>query len=194
MAFLLPYLPHLIGAAGSIGGGLLNRRRNQETPIQGGQRELIDQLLASLGGDGPYSDLFNMDEEAFQKSYVDPAKQRFQSQISPQIQQSYISSGQQRGTGLDDTLARAGVDMDQLLNQQYMGFQEKGKDRMSSIISKILGQGAGAAPAQSFGSAFGQSAGGYLSGGGFQDALKDLLTKKPNTTEVSPDARAGFTS
>ena len=86
------------------------------------------------------------------------------------------------------------VDMDQLLNQQYMGFQEKGKDRMSALINSILGQGAGAAPEQSFGSAFGQSAGGYLSGGGFQDILKDLLTKQPTAAGGSPDARAGFTS
>jgi hypothetical protein len=194
MAFLLPYLPALLSAAGSIGGGMLNRRGSNETANQGTQRQLIDQLMASLSGNGPYSDLFQMDEAAFQKSYVDPAKQRFNDQIAPQIQQNYIASGQQRGTGLDDTLARAGVDMDQLLNQQYMGFQEKGKDRMSQIINQILGAGSGAAPAQSMGNAFGQSVGGYLQGSAFQDLLKSFGQNQPQLPNNNMQSRAGFSS
>ena len=102
------------GLIGGAAGGLLGAKP-KETPMQAKQRELVDQLLGSLQGGGPFSSLFNVDEAGFQRSFVDPMKYKFQSQIAPQIQQQYIESGQQRGTGLDDTLTRAGVDMDQEL-------------------------------------------------------------------------------
>jgi len=75
-----------IGAAGgAIAGGILGRE-NKETPMQAKQRELVDQLLSSLNGQGPYSNMFNVDNASFQKSFIDPMKQKFNSQIAPQIQ------------------------------------------------------------------------------------------------------------
>jgi len=188
MAFLLPYLPALINAAGAIGGGLLARRGSEETDTQGQKRTLIDQIMASLSGDGPYSDLFQMDEEAFNKSFVEPAKQRFRDVTAPSIQQQYIASGQQRGTGLDDSLARAGIDMDQMLNQQYADFQGQGQDRMMKLIQSVLGAGDGARPAQSFGNAAMQGGAGFLSGEGFQKGLEGILEhyRKPANQSASP--------
>src|SRR6185295_13327016 len=92
--------PMLLQAAGSVASGYLTGQgANKETKTQKTQRKLIDQLIASLtSGEGPFADLFNMDENAFQKSFVDPAKAMFNNQISPMIQQQYIASGQQRGT------------------------------------------------------------------------------------------------
>jgi hypothetical protein len=165
----------LIQAAASIGGGMLSKPGNKETKQQKMSRKTADELLASMKGQGPYSDLFQMDEAAFNKSYVEPAKSRFKNQISPQIQQSYIATGQQRGTGLDDQLLRAGVDLDQMLNEQYMNFQEKGKDRMSNMLGSILGQGAGAAKPMSTGEAFGQSAAGYASSDAFAKMLEQVM-------------------
>ena len=149
------------GLIGGAAGGLLGRQ-NKETDMQRKQRELVDQLLSSLGGQGPYSNLFNVDEESFQRSFVDPMKQKFSSQIAPQIQQSYIASGQQRGTGLDDTLTRAGVDMDQLLNQYYAQMQEGAMNRQMGAMGQILGQ-QGAPTTPSAGQAAMQGIGGYLS-------------------------------
>jgi hypothetical protein len=197
-------LPSLISAGGAIGSSIFGRNKNQETPIQGQQRQLIDQLLASIGGQGPYSDLFNLDESTFQKSFVDPMKQKFQSQIAPQIQQSFISSGQQRGTGLDDTLTRAGVDMDQLLNQQYAQMQESAMGRQSNILSKILGMKPGAQEEQSIGSAaleglsgllgnkdFGSMLGG--AGAGIGDLLRSFSGPGKNSLQdVIKPPRKGF--
>lgn len=149
------------GLIGGIGGGLLGRQ-DKQTPMQGKQQELVDQLLASLQGGGPYSNLFNVDEAGFQRSFVDPMKQKFSSQIAPQIQQSYIASGQQRGTGLDDTLTRAGVDMDQLLNQYYAQMQEGAMGRQANAMGSILGMRAGAPATPSMGEAAMQGLGGYL--------------------------------
>lgn len=195
MAFLLPYLPALINAAGAIGGGMLARRGSEETGVQGQKRTLIDQIMASLSGDGPYSDLFQMDEEAFNKSFVEPAKQRFKDVTAPSIQQQYISSGQQRGTGLDDSLARAGIDMDQMLNQQYADFQGKGQDRMMSLIQSVLGAGEGARPRQGLGSAAMHGAAGYLQEGGLHDSIEGILKhfrEKP-TNGATENLPEGFT-
>lgn len=180
-----------ISAGGSALGGIFGRQKKQpspqwltppETDMDRTKKALIDDLLASVRGQGSYNDLFNMNDEAFQKSYVDPAKHIFNNQIAPQIQQQYIASGQQRGTGLDDSLARAGVDLDQMLNQQYYQFQNDAQNRKAGGINAILGaQGPqaqlvnGQAPSQSAGSAALQGVGGYFGGGGYDANLSNLL-------------------
>jgi len=177
------------GLIGGVGSAILGRGQNKETPVQGQQRQLIDQLLASIGGQGPYSDLFNLDENAFQKSFVDPMKQKFQSQIAPQLQQSYIASGQQRGTGLDDTLTRAGVDIDQLLNQFYSQQQQGAMNRKAVAMSGILNQGAGVGPGQTVGEAALSGLGGYLGSEGFSTSLNDIISafsnQKPNQNMIN---------
>ena len=157
------------------GQGATKRSKTQKS-----KDKVIDQLLSSLSGEGPYANLFATDEKAFQKSFVDPAKSIFKNQISPQIQQSYIASGQQRGTGLDDQLLRAGVDLDQLLNQQYMQFQESGKNRMTNVFSNILGQpGTEGSPGASGGQAFQDATSGYLSSDAFSNSVNNMFKNKP---------------
>ena len=182
-----------ISAAGSAAGGLFGRQKEQG--IDRRKRELVDDLLASVKGEGPFTKMFQADEGAFQKSFVEPAKQMFQSQIAPQIQQSYIASGQQRGTGLEDALARAGVDLDQMLNTQYMQFQQSAYDRSQNAINNILGTQYGP-QTQSRGSAMGEGFGEYLAGDKFGADIGDIISgfqKKPQTiqdTFVPP--RSGF--
>lgn len=187
MSAYIPLIAALIGAGGSIAGGLLGRRGSEETPIQERQRQVIDDILESVKGEGPLSDLFKFDEETFQKSFVEPAKERFSSQISPQIQQQFIASGQQRGTPLQDTLTRAGVDLDQMLNQFYAQQQQGAQQRQLGALERILGAGAGAQAPQSFGSALGESASGYLSSPAFGSALDRILEGIS-----SPSRRRGF--
>lgn len=160
------------GLAGSALGGLFGRKK--ETKNEAINRELIDQLLASLKGKGPYKDLFNMDDAAFQKSYVEPAKHTFNSQIAPQIQQQYIASGQQRGTGLDDSLIRAGVDLDQILNQAYAGMKENSMNRQSGLIGNVLGRPSVQDP-QSKAQGIGQGIAGYFGGSGFTNTLDNAI-------------------
>lgn len=167
-----------ISSAASIGGGMLARGGNQETKNQKVQRKLLEKLVSSLSGQGPYSDLFNYSDEAFQKSFVEPAQSMFRNKIAPQIQQEYIASGQQRGTGLDDQLLRAGVDMDSLLNQHMMQYQENAKNRAMGAISSGLGVSPGAPPQQSLMGAGMQGLGGYISSPGFSDTLASLFKPK----------------
>jgi hypothetical protein len=188
--------PALISAAGSIGSGWLSGRSQapKETKMQKTQRKLVDQLINSLTGEGPYSDLFRTDETAFQKSFVEPAQAMFRNQIAPQIQQQYIASGQQRGTGLDDTLTRAGVDLDSLLNQHMYQFQQDAQNRKQNTINSILGSGSGA-PNQTTGTQdLLGGLGGFLSSPGFTDMAGGLFKNStaPSSAPNAAQSRKGF--
>lgn len=163
------------GLAGGALGGYLGKDKGKETPIQKKQRQLIDDLLSSLSGGGPYADLFAANEADFERGFAEPARSRFRNQMAPQIQQKYIASGQQRGTGLEDTLTRAGVDIESLINENYLSYLESAKNRQSSALSNILGQPAGALPGQSGWNAALQGVGGYVSSPSFGKDLESIL-------------------
>jgi len=148
--------------------------------------------LASLQGGGPFSGLFNMDENAFQKSFVDPMKQKFQSQIAPQIQQSFIADGQQRGTGMQGNLTRAGVDMDQLLNEYYAQMQEGAMNRQSGAMGNILKMGAGAPETPSMGQAFQQGVSGALGTDQFGKSFQDIINSFTNNSNSNAPQKKGF--
>lgn len=164
------------GLIGGAAGGFFGDR-GKPTQRQTQQQELIDQLLASLKGGGQYSDLFNMDENAFQKSYVEPAKAMFRNQIAPQIQQQYIAAGQQRGTGIEDTLSRAGVEMDQLLNQQYAQMQQQAQERKLNAMNYILSSGGGQQEPLSGWQAAGQGVAGYMGSDRFGKDISRIIDR-----------------
>lgn len=187
-------LPAAIGAFGSIAGGLLAGQSggNKETKLQKSKRKLFDQMLASLNGDGPYSDLFNFDEAMFKKSFTDPAINKFKNQISPQIQQQYIASGQQRGTGLEDTLTRAGVDMNSMLDQHLYQAQQDAINRKSGAINGMLNMGDGAQNTPTTGQNLMSSLSGYLASPSFAQNANDIFGKSSQNTQMMP--RKGFES
>lgn len=191
------FIPAAINAAATIGSAVLNRGQSQETKIQRKQRKLIDKMLSSLEGNGPYADLYNFDENTYQKSFVEPALAQYRNQIAPQIQQQFIAGGQQRGTGLDDQLLRAGIDLDAMLNQYMFQAQEGAQNRKQNALSGILGAGSGGTSGQSVGQAAQQGAAGYLSSDAFTDTLKSFMPNKeanapaPNIFSTPP--RKGFT-
>jgi hypothetical protein len=193
MTFVADVLPALIAAGGAIGGGYLassGSGQGKESKIEKRKRKLIDEILGSLGGGGKFGDLYRTDEEAFNKSFVQPAQSRFRNQIAPGIQQEYIYGGQQRGTGMEDQLLRAGVDMDSLINQYYMDYVNKGQDRKQSAINAIYGVPSGPTPGPTSGESFQQSAGGYLTSEQFGKDAQSLVNayapKNQPTAQANP--------
>jgi len=179
-----------ISASGSIAGGMLgNSGPPPETKMQKTQRKLVDDLLQSLKGGGSYSGLFNADEETFNKSFRDPAMSRFSNVIAPGIQQQSLASGQQRGTGLDDQLLRAGVDMNQLLNQTYGSWQEAAKGRSMQALQASLGMGAGAPNQMSTGQAAMQGLGGYLNSDAFTQQVNQGFKPYTNPQQQNETQR-----
>jgi hypothetical protein len=161
--------------------------------------------MASLNGDGPYSNLFTANEEDFNKSYREPALANFKNRTAPAIQAQYSGGGfgqQREGTGIQDSLARAGVDMDQLLNKAYVDYQNSAKDRQYNAMNQILGAKQGAENDSSFADQF-------IAGGGIGNGLDQIgegyrqyqLTKERNAqrdvmnTEMNKykQQREGFT-
>jgi len=192
-------IPALISAAASIGGGLLSRGGSKETETQGVQRNLINELLASVKGNGPFSDLFQKDDEAFQKGFVDPAMSRFRNQIAPQIKEQFSAGGKLRGSAFEDSLSRAGVDINSLLNEQMLNFQQGKESNISSALSSILGAGAGAERPLSTGQALGQSISGFLSQksgqqsvGALGEGLQGLLSQLFGGTEQQQPQQQGI--
>lgn len=175
----------LISAGGAIGGGILGK--GKESKLDKQKRSLIDDLMASIKGSGPYTNLFKADEDTFHKSFVEPAKSRFRNQIAPQIQQQYIESGQQNGSGLEDTLSRAGVDLDQLLNEHYANFQQNAQNRQGNAITSILGQSP-LSQNQSTGSAAKEGFSGYLSSSGFGDDISGILNGYNNKPKIQSES------
>jgi hypothetical protein len=173
----------LASVASSVIGGQSQARAQKKAGKQNrdffNQRQsLINELLASIGGGGGrFAGLFNSDEGAFQRSFVDPAKSMFKNQLAPQIQQGSIAGGMQRSSGLDDQLMRAGVDLDQMLNQNYMKFQGQGQDRASSMLSQILGLGAPSVQtaAQTGGSMMGEGMSGIFQSMGGEGGAPNIF-------------------
>ena len=190
LAAAAPYAGALIGAAGSAIGGAIGSNQNQETKLQRQRRKLVDELLGSLrSGSGVFSDLFNPSEEAFQKGFVDPAMSRFNNQIAPGIQQQFVNSGLQRGTGLDDALSRAGVDLNNMINENYLTFHENALNRKQNLLQGILQGGNNEAGSQmSAGQGALQGLAGYTASPGFSNTLESLFG---NTNQNIPK-RTGY--
>lgn len=192
----LPIAAAGLGALGSIGGGYLASQGNQETKLQRQRRKLVDELLQSLkSGQGNFSDLFNVNEDMFNKAYVEPAMSRFQNRVAPQIQQEYIASGMQRGTGLEDTLSRAGVDLQNELNKLYGDFYQQGMGRKQQILGNILGSSEVGAPnPQSSGQALGQATAGYFSSPAYGAASESFGNWLGSNQRDNTTGRVGYES
>jgi hypothetical protein len=170
----MSFIPGVVGAAGSVLGGYLGSSgTNRRSRTQKKNKRITDDILAGVAGEGPYADMFAMDQDAFQRSYVDPAKSMFENQIAPQIQQGYIASGLQRGTGLDDTLTRAGVDLDAMINSAYMDYMQNMMDRRMKGVGMAMNADVGGQRLSSS-DRWNQALGGYLTSQGGQDFMGDM--------------------
>ena len=185
----------LITAASTMASSFAGKGKTQrETPTQKQQRNLLDEMMQGLQGQGQYADYFASDYDAFQKSYVDPAKKLWGEQIAPQVMQGLDSTGFGRSTSFDDALTRSGVNMDMMLNQAYGGWQDKAKTRQGNAMNSILGANQGIGPQYQQGPA----EMGIAALGGNQDFIGQLMNvfggypNQGGTTATSGGQRTGF--
>lgn len=187
--------PPLAAAVVSAGSSALSSegKAGNESKVQRTKRKLIDQILNSItNGGGAFGDLFNADENSFNKSFVEPAQSRFRNQIAPGIQQEFIASGQQRGTGLEDSLTRAGVDMNSMLNEQYYKFQQDALNRKQNSINSILGQGEGAQNQTSTGQDVMSGLSGFLSSDEFGKQIPQFFNSGSAQQNAFPPDKANL--
>ncbi len=188
-------LSALITAGGSIAGGFL-QGDPKESESQKRTRELLDDLIASVKGEGSFSALFQADEATFDKSFRQPALRRFRTQRAPQIRETFLAANQQGGTALEDSLTRAGVDLNSMLDEQFLNFQQGAQNRQVSALNAALGTSAGfegPQPPSSFGETFKQGAGGFLQGENFGESIDQILDAFRNkSTQNNQLVREGF--
>ena len=101
-----------------------------------GQRDLLNFLIqrAQSGQGG-----FGFDEDFFDQSFTQPAINEFQNTTVPAIQQAAIASGQQRSSGLNDVLARAGTQLQGQLSGQRADLLNQALNRQLQAASTALG-------------------------------------------------------
>lgn len=152
-----------IAAASALGGGVIggfqgnNPEDQRISRYSSQQRGLIDQLLEQAQR-GTSPEAF---EDYFQKAVVDPSLTTFTNRVAPAIQQKFVGTGV-RGTPLDDSLARAGADvnaaiaaqripaLNQFENQRQfntrMGltqqFEGQEEDYLTVLLRSLMSQGA----------------------------------------------------
>lgn len=113
--------------------------REQVPTMTPQQMQLLNQLIGGLGGQGGAFGGFGVDEDFFQKSFVDPALKQFETRTAPAIQQKFIAAGAGQGSNLEDVLARAGADVQGQLNQQLAGLLENAQERQLRGAGLALG-------------------------------------------------------
>jgi hypothetical protein len=189
-----PFTGALVGAGAnwalSTGASML-APKPKKTKVQQMKDMTMDDIMAGIRGEGPYAYLFNLDEDAFKRGVADPAMARFNNEWAPQIQQQYISTGQQRGTGMEDTLARAGVDLHQQINEQYWNAQQQvNQNKLGALNSSLSWQDPYAETGDIWDKLKGGTAGYLLSDTSGKDIGK-ILTEygnKYNPVPAKPDS------
>ena len=106
-----------------------SERREDINLLTPEQQQLQSSLFNQLGPDfiktfGQFlSPMLSGDMEAmFQKSYVDPALQALEQQITPAIQQKYVDANAGSSSALNQALAQSATDVSTQLGQQYGQF------------------------------------------------------------------------
>tara|TARA_R110000868_G_scaffold182762_3_gene423836 strand:- start:9974 stop:10570 length:597 start_codon:yes stop_codon:yes gene_type:complete len=184
-----PFTGALVGAGANFlasSASSLFAPKPKKSKVQQMKELTMDDIMAGIRGEGPYSYLFNMDESAFQRGVADPAMARFNNQWAPQIQQQYISSGQQRGTGLEDTLTRAGVDLNQQINEQYWNAQQQAnQNKLGALTGSLNWQDPYSEQPSAFDS-FLSGGAGYLQSSGARSDIGAILDAAKKRSPISP--------
>lgn len=186
------FLPAIASAATSaLIGHLLSSGGTKQEPVQreAFQRQLIDQILQGVQGEGPFANLFQADQGVFQQSIVDPLLQQFQTQTAPGIQQRFIASGQQRGTPLETALARGGLNVQNDINKLFLPFQQGAQNRQSSAINQLLGLPSPGT--QSSITPLGGALAGLQSSNAIPDLIQSLFGSSSNNQPAFPTASIG---
>jgi len=128
------------------------------------QKDLLNNIIqkALSGRDG-----FGFDEDFFNKSFADPALRQFEQRTAPSIQQRFINQGLGSSSSLEDSLIRAGADvqggidqkraelLNQALNRQLQAAglglgtrafgieQDPGEEGLSSALLPLIGSAIG---------------------------------------------------
>jgi hypothetical protein len=145
------------------------------TPLQEQLMALISEGLTK--GTGSLSDIFGgFNDQAFETRVVQPELKHFRETVLPTILEKYSGGGQAFGSGMQNALLKAGVDLEsKLAGLKYQAQQDAQRNRLTGLqtslgtkgFENIYKQGTtGAVPAlfQGISSGIGQAGGAAIAG------------------------------
>jgi len=177
----------LINAAASIGSGVFGRERGSPlTDIQKNQNNIIELIMQAVRGEGPLAGLINADENAFQQSVANPLLNQFQNQTVPAIQQSFIKNRLQGGTGINDAIARSGINLQDMINKNLLDYQSSRENNLVNLLNAAL-KAQGNEPKQGESAFTGGLRGGleFLADFDLQNLLKTLNQNSQDSTAAN---------
>lgn len=144
-------------------------RFKQVPSLTGEQQNVLSQLLSNLGqgglgGQGYQEAIQNLlgilsgKPEAFQ-SFAAPARRAFQEQTIPSILERFSGAGARSSSGLQQTLAGAGRQLDENLAAQRAGLQQ---NAVSQLLNNFMGQAQLGLGTRAFENVYRPAQGGFM--------------------------------
>lgn len=118
---------------------------DQVSNLQGGQQDLLMQLLGGLGGEGGAQEsglnllqqLLSGDDEAFSQ-FEDPFKRQFQQETVPGIAERFAglgSHGSQNSSAMNLSLGQAGKELSESLASLRGGLQQNALGQLQGLLN-----------------------------------------------------------
>lgn len=105
------------------------------------QQDLYNLIQEGLeNGTGPFADIFNFNEEAFQKGVSEPAMKQFKEQTLPELQEKFIGGGAAYGSGRQRAEGRAATDLQSKLAELMYGARNQTAQNKLTGAQTLLGK------------------------------------------------------
>ena len=128
--------------AGSLFGSKKKKRHKKVSTLSPEAQALYNDYIASIRGEGPFSDLYNFDAEGYNKvfdqSVARPAYRNFQENIIPGITGQYRQNNLMNSSYSAEALSRAGRNVQENLDAQraqnvFAGQQQSNLNKQNAI-------------------------------------------------------------
>lgn len=137
------------GIAGGIAGlfgGKKKKKAKKISTLDPQQQALYDDYVASIRGEGPFSDMYNFDDkgynEVFDKTVGRPAYRNFEENIIPRITGQFRQNNLMNSSYAGESLSRAGRDVQENLDAQrsanVFNGQQQAKTSKQNAMNQVL--------------------------------------------------------
>lgn len=142
-AAALPY----IATGASVLGSFLGGKKKKRSTLDKRQKKLYKDQMNAIYGRGPLADLYGFDPEStrsmFEQVYAQPAYQKFQEEVVPNITGSFRGKNLQNSSYLGQGLSKAGSDVQAGLDRNLAEMLYKGQQdaltRRAGAVQNLQG-------------------------------------------------------
>lgn len=132
----------VVGGITGLFGGKKKKKKKQISTLDPQQRELYNQQIAGLSGQGQFADLYNFDanqaNQVFDQNVSRPAYRNFEENVIPKITGQFRGQNLQNSSYLGQDLSRAGRNVQEGLDAQRASLQFQGQENARSNRQNAL--------------------------------------------------------